>query len=102
MAMSAGGDGVLLLPTVSMSMLPQVNRSTAETRRQYQVDSGGPGARSSGSGADEITLCGMNVIGPRACHQQSGPPAVLRLHREGQRWGEGSVAGSVAGERVER
>lgn len=55
------------------SSLPQVNRSAAETRRQYQVDSGGPGARSSGSRADEITLHGMNVIGPRACHQHMGP-----------------------------
>lgn len=40
--MSPGGDGVLLLPTVSMSALPQVNRSAAETRRQYQADRGGP------------------------------------------------------------
>lgn len=90
LAMSPGGDGVLLPPMLSMSMLPQVNRSAAETRRQHQEDSGSPGARSSGGGADEITLCGMDVIGPRACHQHTGPPAVLRLHREGQRRGEGS------------
>lgn len=74
LAMSATGDGVLLLPTVSMRTLPQVNRSAAETRRQYQVDGGGPGASGgSGSRADEITLGGMNVIGPRPCHQHTGP-----------------------------
>lgn len=74
LAMSAGGDGVLLLPTVWMWTRPQVNRSAAEPAGSIRWTGGGPGeSGGGGSGADEITLGGMNAIGPRPCHQHTGP-----------------------------
>lgn len=52
---------------------------------------------SCGSRADEIMLCGMNVIGPRPCHQHTGPQLFFDYIREGQRGGEGNIVGSLAG-----
>lgn len=63
------------------------------------------GVRGAGSGsssrADEITLGGMNVIGPRPCHQHTGPQRFFDYMVKGSDGGKETLQ-AVGLDRVER